>query len=57
MTAIRDLRCRLFGHDWVRTLVETTDDVQRRRTTTCPRCGTATAFVDGDRDGDGVADA
>lgn len=54
---MRNLRCWLFGHDWVRTLVETTDDVQRTRIATCPRCGTATAFVDGDRDGDEVTDA
>ena len=49
---MRNLRCWLFGHEWVATFVETTNDVDRTRIATCPRCGTTTAFVDGDEEGD-----
>ncbi len=57
VTAMRSLRCWLLGHEWIATLVEETVEGDRKtRIATCPRCGTATAFVDGDRDSDEVSD-
>ena len=55
---MRNLRCWLLGHEWIATLVEETSEGDRKtRIATCPRCGTATAFVDADRDSDEVDDA
>lgn len=47
---MRNLRCWLFGHEWIATFVERNGDVERTRMATCPRCGMTTAFVDEEGD-------
>jgi len=53
VTAMRNLRCWLFGHEWVPTHLRRVDAFEHRaRMAYCPRCETTMAFVDGDEEGD-----
>ena len=57
VVAMRNLRCWLFGHEWVPTTVAEIGDLKiQTRVATCPRCGMTCGFVVDDRDSDEVND-